>query len=123
MKSINIAESEWEVMMVVWEKAPVPAGEIVKVLEKKKGWRERTTRTLLDRLVKKELLRIKNETRPSLYEARVSMETALRQESRSFLDRVFGGEPVSMLLRLVDEANLSREDIQKLKDVLSKKGK
>jgi BlaI family penicillinase repressor len=51
------------------------------------------------------------------------MNAAIRQESRSFLQRVFGGEPVPLLLHLVEESKLSKEDIKKLKDMLSEKEK
>ena len=49
------------------------------------------------------------------------MEAAVRQESRSFLERVFGGKPVPLLLHLVEESNLTKKDIRKLKELLSEK--
>ena len=110
-------------MTIVWEKAPVPAIDIVEALTRQKGWHPRTTRTLLERLVKKKALKFKPEGRRYLYEPRISMEQAVRQESQSFLQRVFGGEPVSMLLHLVGEARLSKKDIKKLKEILSEKEK
>ena len=123
MKPIKISESEWQVMGVVWAKAPVAAGEVVETLAGRVGWHSRTIRTLLDRLVKKKALTIKPESKPNLYEPLVSMEAAVRQESRSFLERVYGGEPVPMLLHLVEEANLSKKDIKRLKEMLSEKEK
>ena len=123
MDSIKISESEWQVMSVAWEKAPVSAAEVVEALARQKAWHSRTTRTLLDRLVKKKALKIKSEGKPNLYEPLISMEVAVRQQSQSFLQRVFGGEPVPMLLHLLGEANLSKKDIKKLKDMLSEKEK
>jgi BlaI family penicillinase repressor len=123
MNPIKISESEWQVMSVAWEKAPVSAGDVVETLLRQKGWHSRTTRTLLDRLVKKKALRIRPEGKPNLYEPLISMEAAVRQESQSFLQRVFGGEPVPMLLHLVEESNLSKKDIKRLKDMLSEKEK
>jgi BlaI family transcriptional regulator, penicillinase repressor len=123
MSSIKISESEWQVMTVAWEKAPVSAAEVVEALTRQKGWHSRTTRTLLDRLVKKKALKIRSEGKPNLYEPLISMEAAVRQQSQSFLERVFGGEPVSMLLHLLGEAKLSKQDIKKLKDMLSEKEK
>ncbi len=123
MNSIKISESEWQVMSVAWEKAPVSAAEVVEVLAQQKGWHSRTTRTLLDRLVKKKALKIRSEGKPNLYEPMISMEAAVRQQSQSFLERVFGGEPVSMLLHLLGEAKLSKQDIKKIKDMLSEKEK
>ncbi|MDB6039856.1 MAG: Penicillinase repressor, partial [Verrucomicrobiales bacterium] len=49
--SIRITEAEWEVMTVVWERAPVPASVVVDVLEHRKQWTLATVRTLLRRLV------------------------------------------------------------------------
>jgi BlaI family transcriptional regulator, penicillinase repressor len=123
MKNPRISESEWLVMSLVWERAPVAASEIVAALSKQTGWHSRTIRTLLDRLVKKKALKINAETRPGRYLPLVSMQAAIRQESRSFLQRVFGGEPAAMLLHLVGEARLSPKDIKKLKGLLSEKEK
>jgi BlaI family transcriptional regulator, penicillinase repressor len=123
MNPIKISESEWQVMSVAWEKAPVSASEVVEALHRQKGWHSRTTRTLLDRLVKKKALRIRSDGKPKLYEPLITMEAAVRQESQSLLRRVFGGEPVPMLLHLVEASDLSKKDIKKLKDMLSEKEK
>jgi BlaI family penicillinase repressor len=123
MNPIKISESEWQVMSVAWEKAPVSASEVVEALHRQKSWHSRTTRTLLDRLVKKKALRIRSDGKPKLYEPLITMEAAVRQESQSLLRRVFGGEPVPMLLHLVEASNLSKKDIKKLKDMLSEKEK
>src|SRR5271170_3490526 len=104
MNAIKISDSEWQVMNVVWARAPISAGEIVEALARETGWHSRTIRTLLDRLVKKGALKVKPGGKCNLYEARISMAEGVRQESRSFLQRVFGGEPAAMLLHLVGEA-------------------
>jgi len=123
MKPIKISDSEWQVMTIVWEKAPVPASEIVEALAQLKGWHARTTRTLLDRLVRKKALKILPEGKRYLYKPLISIEEGVRQESQSFLQRVFGGEPAAMLLHLVGEAQLSKAEIRKLKAILEEKEK
>jgi BlaI family penicillinase repressor len=123
MRPIKISDSEWRVMAIVWEKSPVPASEIVANLAQREGWHSRTTRTLLARLVRKKALRILPDGKRYLYAPLISMEEGVRQESQSFLERVFGGEPAAMLLHLVGEARLSKEDIKKLKSILAEKEK
>jgi predicted transcriptional regulator len=123
MTPINISDSEWQVMSVIWEKAPVSAADVVEAVSAEKGWHSRTIRTLLDRLVKKKAIKAGSDGKRKVYEARISRELATRQESRSLLDRVFGGEPVSMLLHLVESAELDADDIKRLKDILSEKEK
>ena len=108
-------------MAVVWARGSASAAEVVEALGKQKGWHSRTTRTLLDRLVKKKALKVVPEEKRNLYHPLVSMEQAVLQESRSFVQRVFGGEPVPLLLHFVGEAKLSKSDIKRLKEMLSKK--
>src|ERR1041385_2945704 len=97
----KISDAEWEIMTLLWAKSPAAASDIVEQLERKRGWRSRTTRTLLDRLVKKGALRIEEDGKRYLYTPRISMEDCVRHESQNFLERVFGGEPVPMLMHLV----------------------
>jgi BlaI family penicillinase repressor len=119
----KISAAEWEVMAVAWERSPIAASDVVEQLGKKRGWRSRTVRTLLDRLVKKGALRSELEGKRYLYWPCVSMDQCLRQESQSFLHRVFGGEPVSMLIHLVKETKLTAEEIRELKRILKEKEK
>jgi len=123
MKAVRISEAEWQVMSVVWRQSPVAAGDIVEALSQRRGWHSRTIRTLLDRLVKKGALKTAPDGKRFLYEPRLSMEECVRQESQSFLERVFGGEPASMLLHLVKESKLSKEEIKELKRLLAEKEK
>ena len=120
---INISESEWEVMNVVWQKSPIPASEIVQQLSARNEWHSRTIRTLLDRLVKKGALTIEEDGKRYLYSPAIPMAECIHHESRSFIDRVFGGEPVSMLLNLVKNTKLSPDEIKQLKKILSEKEK
>ncbi len=123
MRAIKISESEWQVMTVVWAKSPLPASDIVAELGRREGWHSRTTRTLLARLVRKRALRILPDGKRYLYSALISMEEGVRQESQSFLARVFAGQPAAMLLHLVGEAKLSKDEIRKLKAILAEKEK
>ena len=124
MKTIvKISDAEWEVMNLIWEKSPLPASEVVDQLSVKKGWRARTTRTLLDRLVKKRALSTRLEGKRYLYHSKVTAEDCVRRETRSFLARVFGGKPGALLLNLAKETELSREEIQELKRILEEKEK
>ena len=120
---IKISDSEWEVMNVVWARAPVAASDIVAELSGKKHWHPRTIRTLLDRLVRKQALNFEVDGKRYLYRASISMDVCVRRASQGFLRRVFGGEPASMLMHLVQQTELSREEIAQLKRILSEKEK
>jgi len=119
----RIAAAEWEVMNLIWAASPVPAAELIDELGRKKGWAPRTTRTLLARLVHKQALTFEKDGPRYLYRPKVRLEDCVRHESRSFLDRVFGGEPAAMLMQLVKETNLSPNEIAELRRILKEKEK
>jgi BlaI family penicillinase repressor len=123
MKLIRISESEWQVMSLAWERSPVTAAEIVETLSQRNAWHPRTIRTLVDRLVRKGALQAVRDGKRFLYTPKVSQETCVRQESQSFLERVFGGEQALMLVHLVKESDLSKEEIRELRRLLSEKEK
>ena len=123
MKARHISAAEWEVMNLVWARSPISSAEIVDALAAKKSWRPRTIRTLVDRLARKAILAVDLTVKPQLYRPRVSREDCVRTESRSFLDRVFGGEPAALLLHLAKETELTATDLKKLKQILSEKKK
>lgn len=120
---IKISESEWEVMNLAWKKSPIAASEIVDELATKHDWHPRTIRTLLARLVGKGALNVAPDGRRYLYTPKVTMEACVHRESRSFIERVFGGAPASMLINLVKHTELSPEEIKQLKKLLSEKEK
>ena len=121
MKPIRISEAEWQVMSLAWERPPIVAADVVEKLTQSTGWHSRTIRTLLDRLFKKGALKAAREGKRYLYTPLVSLEECVKQESQSFLERVFGGEPAPLLLHLVKESNLSKAEIRDLKRLLSEK--
>ena len=123
MQSTRVSDSEWEVMNVLWSETPLTCREIVDRVREHKGWQKRTIRTLLDRLVDKGAIKADMERRPALYYSRLDREESIQSESQSFLNRVFAGEPASMLLHLVKNTKLDPSDIKQLKKMLSDKEK
>ncbi|MGA2865835.1 MAG: BlaI/MecI/CopY family transcriptional regulator [Verrucomicrobiota bacterium] len=118
---IRISEAEWEVMNIVWNQTPAPASDIVERLEKRKGWHARTTRTLIDRLVRKGVLRAELEGKRYLFRPKFTKQECVQKESRSFQERVFGGEPAAMLIHLVKQTDFTPEEIKELQRVLKEK--
>ena len=123
MKPIpKISETEWEVMQVLWAKAPLSAAEIIEALTAKDStWHPKTAKTLLNRLVKKRALGYKQEGRAYLYRPLVKEADCAVAESESFLDRIFGGSLQPMLAHLVERKKLTTAEIHELKRLLDGK--
>jgi BlaI family penicillinase repressor len=110
-------------MEVVWRRHPVTALEVVQQLTAHKQWQDQTIRTMLRRLIRKKALTYHAEGKVYYYAPSVSREQCVRGESRSFLERVFGGTAHPLLVQLVQETKLSPEEIAELKRILRDKEK
>jgi len=119
----NISDAEWEVMNVLWESSPRTASEVAEQLCERMNWHPKTVKTLLARLVKKGALRFRTEGNKYSYRPAVSREKFVRVETRSFIDRVFGGQTTPMLVHFVQNGDLTPEDLESLKEILERSRK
>lgn len=112
-----ITDAEWDVMNVLWEQSPRTAMEVAEVLQR----HPKTVKTLLGRLARKGVLRYREEGNRYLYSAAIPRQRYVRDESASFIDRVFGGETTPALLHFVRSSRLSQEEIDELRRILDEK--
>jgi BlaI family transcriptional regulator, penicillinase repressor len=117
----KISESEWVVMKAIWFENPITANRIVEKLEDSTSWSPKTIKTLLNRLVQKGAVGFESKGRVYDYYPLIKESVFVKEESRSFLNRVFGGALNPMLATLVESEDLSEEDIKELKRILNKK--
>lgn len=116
----KISDAEWLVMQVVWRKSPITAAEVVQSLAPTTTWKPKTAMTLLNRLVKKGAVGFRKEGRAYQYYPLVEQTDYVKAENRSFLKRVYGGALKPMLVDFLEEADLSKEDIEELRRILDK---
>lgn len=124
MRSLpQISEAEFEVMKIVWKFAPINTNEITKRLEKTTSWSPKTIQTLIRRLVAKGALAYEKQSRIFVYRPLVEEQEYVNQESHSFLKRFYGGELSAMLSAYIENDQLSRDELEKLRALLSKDSK
>ena len=120
MNTPNLTNSEWYVLSCLWEQAPQSVMQLVAALHERVGWAKSTTITTLHRMEEKELVRWETAGRSRMYWPCVEREQATRQETRSFLDRVYQGSVGLMLSAMTDGKSLSRAEIDQLYEILRK---
>lgn len=124
MQLPKISESEQLVMKAIWADNPVTANKIVETLSEETHWKPKTIKTLINRLLKKEAIGFKKSGKEYHYYPLIEEAVFVKEESRSFLKRVFGGAMKPMLATMVENEDLSPEDIEELRQLLDeKKGK
>jgi predicted transcriptional regulator len=102
-------------MKVVWEHQPCAAGTVQEALADELDWAYSTVKTTLDRMVGKGLLEVKKIRNLQLFSARVERTQAAGWEFRRMLSRAFDGALGPMMQHLVENENLSREELDSLR--------
>ncbi len=120
----KISDTEWQVMKVLWAEAlPVTSNHVIDKLKEVVSWNPKTTRTLLGRLVKKKAIGYSKEGNSYLYYPLLNEEECIRAETRSFLDRAYGGRFNVLMSNFLKEQELTEEEIEELKRILEQKKK
>ena len=118
MPEITISEAESRVMEVLWTRAPLSADEVVAALADSTDWHEKTVKTLLNRLLRKGALHHERDGRRYLYSPAVRREDYVSQESRTLIERLFGGRVAPMLAHLQEHEQLKPDDVLALRKLL-----
>ena len=118
---INITPAEWDIMEVLWQQSPLSAAEIYETLRGQTDWTVKTVRSFLDRLVQKKAVRKGKVHGMNVFAPIPKRSQCLRQESESFLNRFFRGNPVALVRHFVEQESLSDQDIARLQKLLEKK--
>jgi len=117
-KKTELFDSEWAILQVVWEREPCAAPTVQEALEKDKGWAYTTVKTLMDRMVKKGLLKTERIRNLYLYRSALTRAQAQRGEILRTVKRAFDGALTPMMQFLIENEKLSEEDYRRLERLL-----
>ncbi len=117
----KISDSEWEIMKIIWKNPNCTALDVIEQLKGTQKWKPKTIKTLIRRLIDKNIIGFEQFGREYKYYSLVNEDECRKTESMSFLQRVYSGSLKSMLLNFMEEENLSKEDIEDLKSILNEK--
>ncbi|AWB66163.1 CopY family transcriptional repressor [Saccharobesus litoralis] len=116
----EITNTEFEVLEALWVNYPATANSIIEQLNKNKPWHEKTVKTLINRLVKKEAIGFEKQGRSYLYYPLVERDSYMATQSQSFIDRLFRGRVSPLVAGFAKTNNLKKEDIEELKALIEK---
>jgi BlaI family transcriptional regulator, penicillinase repressor len=111
-----ISEAESEIMKVLWSEPGMTAEAVQQAL--KTDWHHSTVKTLLGRLISKDVLRAEKHGRRFHYFPTVSKEHYLAAETQSFLQRVFDGRLAPIFTHFAQFKGLKRSERDALKRLL-----
>ena len=117
---MTLQESERKIMEGVWDRAPIGVVGIWNAIEETTGWSKSTVNTLLMRMLDKGLVRYEEGKKSREYYPCYGREDVAIGETRSLLDRVYSGSVGLMMSTLVDNRQLTREEIDELYVILKR---
>ncbi|MDR1146875.1 MAG: BlaI/MecI/CopY family transcriptional regulator [Verrucomicrobiales bacterium] len=119
----RISAAEWEIMEVLWQRAPLTASEVVRELAGHTDWKDQTIRTMLGRLVRKQAVAYRADGKTYHYRPAVTRAQCVHTAGQSFVARMFDGATAAMLIHFVKNQPLTVSEIAELQAVLREKKK
>ena len=114
----ELNETELEVMKQIWRADRLSARQVHSAMEAQTQWSFSTTRTVLDRMTKKGLLRKVSLNGLNIYEPQISKAAGLARFVRHFARKVLEIEPEPVVALVAQSETLTDEEIADLTRLL-----
>jgi predicted transcriptional regulator len=114
----RISEAEHAVMEVLWDKNPISAAEVCEAVCAQRDWSIPTVKTLLSRLVQKDVVATEPQGRKFLYRPLIERADYVGGESRRLVNRLFGGRAAPLFAQLAESEALTDDDLSEIEALL-----
>jgi predicted transcriptional regulator len=120
----TLTSQELEIMKVVWKLGPSTVRQVYETLLKQRRIAYTTVMTMMNILEQKGHLKKRQGDRAFVYASTRPEKQVIRGMVREFVDRVFNGAAEPLLLHLVEDDQLSKEDLEEIRrSIRSSEGK
>lgn len=115
MEDIRLAEIESRFVELIWQKEPIPSGDLVALCEEELNWKKSTTYTVLRRLCQRGIL----QNEEAVVTSRIKKDEYMALRSEQVLEDSFEGSLPRFVAAFMSRKKLSKgqiDEIQKLID-------
>jgi predicted transcriptional regulator len=116
-----LTEVELELMNIVWGLGECTVKDVQNALPKERDLAYTSVATFMKILEQKGVVKSTKEERAHIYRPIVSQSSYQTQSLQHIQANVFGGDPSSMVMRLIDSADLSRVEIEAIRSLLNQR--
>lgn len=110
----KLGDSEYRFMQLIWEKAPISSGALVKLSQERLGWKKSTTYTVIKHLSEKGY--IKNEN--AMVQVLIPKDKAQQEEAQVFMERAFEGSLPKFLTAFFGGRKISDSQAEEIKQMI-----
>lgn len=114
----RLTDAELDVIKVLWSGGRLSAREVHDLIAEDQGWAYSTTRTTLERMVRKGLLRRGSFHGLHLYEPVVSRAAVFARRVREFANQVLEASPASVVPLFTESGALTDDEVDELLGLL-----
>jgi BlaI family transcriptional regulator, penicillinase repressor len=115
-----LSPAETEVLRLVWQLGSATVQDICEALSEDRSVTYATVQTVLRRLEKKGYVQHEVQGKAHLFSAAVKRDEVIKRTVGDFVNRLFGGDPLPLMLHLADHSELDAGDIKRLKKLIKK---
>lgn len=116
MEIPKIFESEYRFCLIMWEYEPVTAAELVKLCQKRLGWKRTTTYTVIKRLEERGVLKNENGTVTSL----ISKDEAQASEIDELVEKKFEGSLPAFVAAFTKHQSISKDELDEIQRMIDR---
>src|SRR5262249_31868803 len=113
-RSPTLTEQELEIMKIVWERDNVTVRDVYEALLERRKVAYTTVMTMMKILEQKQYLRKTQADRAHVYRPAQPKRKVVGDMVREFVNRVFNGSAEPLLVHLVEEHDLSPEELEEI---------
>jgi len=114
----ELSRAEYDILRVIWKDGKQTVREVHDKLQKTNGWAYTTTKTMMDRMVQKELLARSDFHGIFLYTAMISRPAGLAKLVQFFAERVLETDAAQVVSMFASSQTLSPQELLELEDLL-----
>ena len=119
-RSSTLTEQELEIMKIVWDRETTTVRDVYQALLEKRKVAYTTVMTMMKILEQKKYLKKTMVDRAYVYRPAQPRGKVIGAMVREFVNRVFNGSAEPLLVHLVEEHGLSKEDLDEIAQLRKK---
>ena len=116
---MKLYDSEMKIMELIWKNEPVSAKELSLIAQNDIGWNKNTTYTVIKKVIEKGY--VKREDPAFICSSLISREEVSKNETKNLIDRLFGGSKKALFSALLEDEELTSDDIAALREMIEKR--
>jgi len=118
----ELSKTEYDVLRVLWKGERKTVREVHDQIKETTGWAYTTTKTTMDRMVKKGLLERRDFHGIYLYKPLVSRPAGLAKMVKFFAERVLETDASHVVSMFADSKAITAEEIEELERLIEREG-